>query len=445
MSRGTNWPALRAAMTLAGVLIATPALGVLTHRYSFTADGSDSVGSLNWTANGGATFSGGQVTLDGVDDFLSLGATPLPTTAGSSATIEVWGTYSPTTAPGSRIFDFTDTNLPGSTYLYLTPAATPSTPTPATVSSNTRLRFNDGIAENGPTAPGTATGPQVLLTAVIDVTNGLYSLYRDGGLIATAPTAGSDVLGTLGLTSNSHRLGAGQSAPVGGDLPQFLSGSISEFRVYDHVPTAREVLNNAIAGPNALPPTLAAKTWVPAGSGDWNAGGNWSAAGAPAASHRGVIASGGAAVVAGSPDPVGAVQIDNGTLTIGAGATLQSLYPLDLAPGDANTATVNVNAGGRLVTSGILNDGLTGAKTLNVDGGVIEAGFANSIVQVGTTTNVGALGMTLAMGAGGMTWDSALVGAGTIRKTGAGVLNIRGGTTATNNARVDQNPLFTGE
>src|SRR5262245_25130876 len=75
------------ALAVVALMVAgRPAGAVLTHRYSFSGNANDSVGTANWTVNGGASFSAGQVVLDGVDDYLSRAATPLPLSG--SMTIE---------------------------------------------------------------------------------------------------------------------------------------------------------------------------------------------------------------------------------------------------------------------------------------------------------------------------------------------------------------------
>jgi autotransporter-associated beta strand protein len=417
--------------------LTAPAHAVITHRYSFSGNANDSVGSANWTVNG-AAFNAGQVVFDGVNDFLSMATTPLPTGAGQSATIEVWGTYNPASAPGGRIFDFSNS---GNTYLYVTPNATPATPSTTPVAlSNTRFRYDDGLGEIGPMVAGTANnGQEVLFTTVLDFTGNLMSLYRDGGLIATAPMANVDILQTL-AAANSYRLGSGTSMPPGGDLPAFLNGSINEFRIYNNVQSPTQILNAAIAGPDNPTVALTDKTWN-AGAADWNTGGNWTAAGVPAGTNRAVVGNAGTASVSAASPTVGGIRINNGTLTIGSGGSLEATFPIELTTGDANTATINVNSGGRLTTSGILSDAGTGAKTININGGTVRAGFKNSTVAAGSTTVVGASGATIDTQANNLTWMSTLSGSGNITKTGPGTLNL----VSSSAVRLEQSANFTGE
>jgi hypothetical protein len=77
--------------------------GVLTHRYSFAADASDSVGNASGALNGGATVAIGVLALNGVDGFVSL---PTNLVASyNSMTVETWVTDNGS-GTWARIFDF---------------------------------------------------------------------------------------------------------------------------------------------------------------------------------------------------------------------------------------------------------------------------------------------------------------------------------------------------
>ncbi len=448
MNRRIHVALILLAAILMSISMAVPALAVLTHRYDFAANANDSVGTAHWTVNGGATISGGQVTFDGVDDFLSRASTIFPTAAGDSMTVEVWGTYAPTTAVGSRIFDFSTVGGNAGFYQYLTPRSSVN---------NTQWRYDDGFGtEIGAIEPGASgnTGQQVLYTLVFDrnivlpLGAGEFRLYRDGALVATDEAEGLAVLGNLAGTT-SNRLGHGTSVPGPGNVttppgstPAFLTGSINEFRVYNHIMATNDVLFSAVAGPDTTSVTFADKTWNVAAN-DWNTGGNWTAAGVPTTANRAVIGNGGTATVSGATPISGTVRVTNGTIAVGAGGNLQSQFPIELQPGAAGTATINVTGGGRLAISGILNDAAAGAKTINVDNGTIAAGFASALVNAGATMVVGAGGATFDSGAGQMSWSSSLSGSGNISKIGAGTLALR--APASGLGLADQNPNFTGE
>lgn len=449
-----------AILTLTSVATSNVAYAVLTHRYDFETDANDKVGTANWTVNGGADISGGSVHFDGVDDFLertSPGSTILPTGANNSTTIEVWGTYDPTTAVGSRIFDFSTVGGNQGWYTYLTPLADPP---------SAQWRFDDGFGtELGPinTGIGGNTGQEVLYTLVYDHTvstpsgDGQLQLYVNGGLVGTDTAFGLEILEELAPTS-SNRLGHGQSVPGPGNgttippgsSPAFLTGSINEFRVYNTALTATDVLYSAVAGPNTTNVSFTDKTWNAATS-DWNTGGNWTAAGAPTEANRAILGNAGTANVTGAVPVAGAIRVTSGTISVGAGGVLESKFPIEFQPGAAGSATINVNNGGRLVLSGLLSDSTAGAKTINVDNGTIASGFAGALVTSGAavdgtgglTVNVGENGMTFDSGSGQLTWSSTIAGSGDIRKVGSGVLGLRASTAGL--GQVDQNPGFSGD
>ena len=429
--------------TLAVTFLPAPAEAVITHRYSFTGNANDSVGSANWTVNGGATFSGGQVNFDGVDDYLKLSSTPLPTSG--AVTVEVWGTYSPTTAVGSRIFDFSTPT--GNSYLYLTPRATPGSPTghptdaiPA--ASNTRWRWDDDntLADLGPMVSSTtSTGQEVLFTLVYDPTTstalgtGEFRIYRDGSLVGSDSGESLNILGAIAGTTE-NRLGSGTSDPYATavapavpvkDLPALLTGSLNEFRIYNNALTPLNVLTNLITGPDATSVSFNAKTWNAATS-DWNTGGNWTSTGVPAVGDRATIANGGTATVSGAVPQVGAMTISNGTLSVGSGGVLNVKYPIELNTGATNSATINVTGSGVLAVGGIIPEASTGTKTINIDGGTIRPGFKSALVGPGANTVIGAGGATFdVQGTDTISWSSDLSGSGNVTKTGTGTLVLR--------------------
>ena len=455
MNRRTQFGLIVSATLLMTLMVTAPAQATITHRYSFTTNANDSAGTANWTNNGGATFSSGQVNFDGVDDFLSLGATPLP--ASGSMTMEIWGTYATNTAVGSRIFDFS--NAAGDAYLYLTPRATPGTPTGHTQDSplpgsNTRWRWDDinTLPDLGPMASSPDnTGQEVLLTVVFDSTgSGEFRLYRDGALIATDPAEGFPILSPLaGL--NMIRLGHGTSVPYAtavapavpiADLPAFLTGSLNEVRVYNNVLTPLEVLTNLISGPDVTSVSFTDKSWT-AGSSNWNTGANWGGS-VPAVGDRATIGNAGTASVSSAVPQAGALTITNGTLSVGSGGSLSVKYPIQLNTGASNSATINVTGGGVLSVAGILPEASTGTKTINIDGGTIRPGFKSALVLNGATTVIGAGGATFeTQGTDSITWSSSLSGSGNITKTGTGTLFLRPPTIQL--ALEAQNPNYSGE
>src|SRR6185503_3080807 len=102
----------------------------LKHRYNFNETSgtqvTDSVGGANGKTLGGATFGGGNLTLDGNDGTYVDLPNGIVTALGNNATIEMWVTY--TGGPNwSRIFDFgistggEDVTDTGADFLFYTP------------------------------------------------------------------------------------------------------------------------------------------------------------------------------------------------------------------------------------------------------------------------------------------------------------------------------------
>src|ERR1017187_852541 len=110
---------------LCACMVAALALPVggqtLLHRYSFTADASDSVGSANGTVAGGATFNGsGSLVLNGTSGYVSLPAGVVSNL--TAVTIEAWADFG-AIVNNSFLFGFgnTDGSGAGESYIFCTP------------------------------------------------------------------------------------------------------------------------------------------------------------------------------------------------------------------------------------------------------------------------------------------------------------------------------------
>ena len=384
----------------------------LTHRYSFDGNANDSVGSSNWTENGGVGYAGGQVVFDGVDDYLSLTSTPLPTSG--SATIEVWGTYDPATAPGSRIFDFSTAN--GDFYHYLSPNAT---------TQGTRVGWDDdlnnGDSEIGPNEALSAnTGSEVLLTVVLNLNDDAIQLYQNGVFVAEDEAFGLQLLSLISGT-NDNRLGHGVSNTVPSnpdgeqDPPAFLTGSINEFRIYSGALSSSDILTNAVSGPDVTSVSFGNKTWN-AGASDWNSGANWTAAGVPTSTDNATIGNGGTASVTAATPDVGAVNVSNGTLSVGSGGSVRVIYPIQTGAG----SSISVSGGGELSTSGVLGSG-----SLDVDNGTLRASGGTMAVEESVAVNINGGGASIDTQGGIVSIAGELAGTGDIHVSGGGTVRVR--------------------
>lgn len=237
-----------------------PLGGGPAHRYSFTSDGSDSVGGANGTLvnqTGAAAFAGGQLVLgnDGSQnsnanngqsngDYFEI---PNGTVSGlgTSATIETWTTWSGAFGtPWQRIFDLGTSDggegLSGgganSSYIFATPRSGDST-------LRTGLR-------NGPTALELVADDNAIMAenaethvaVVIDGEQDSMSLYVNGEFVASNQAH----LTLADLNDNNNWLGRAQWPDT------MYVGSYNEFRLYDYALTANQLLGNFGAGPDVV-------------------------------------------------------------------------------------------------------------------------------------------------------------------------------------------------
>ena len=189
----------------------------LLHRYSFTADASDSIGGLAGTVNGGVTFTGGQAQFPG--GALSTNIA-LPTTIFgwyTSVSIETWVSTTSANTVWNRVFQFG-------------------------VSASDNIHDTVAISRNGGTgqfdiryctASGncldTALGPtfasqtnvHVVLTLAV---GGFPTVYINGAMVGS-----SAILMTAFPVVNAFNVGI---ATEGTTSTSFLYGSVDEIRVW---------------------------------------------------------------------------------------------------------------------------------------------------------------------------------------------------------------------
>ncbi|HEY1789947.1 MAG TPA: LamG-like jellyroll fold domain-containing protein [Verrucomicrobiae bacterium] len=210
---------------------------VLTHRYSFTSDASDSIGGANGTLMGDATVSGGQLVLDGSSGcFLDLPGADINIATNTSVTIEAWVTFNdPST--WAYLFGFGNTNNgAGVGQIGCVPCA------------QAGGYIHWGITENqsGGATVGWAHGwnnATMHITSVVDPTTGTISIYRDGVLEVTQGGANNPLSDT---PTNWAYLGHSFYS-----ADPYLSASIDEFRIYNGALTPAQVAMTQLSGPNS--------------------------------------------------------------------------------------------------------------------------------------------------------------------------------------------------
>ncbi len=232
---------------LACVLASLPftASADILHRYSFTSDARDSVGTANGALVGGAAIAGGAVALNGSSGYVNLPNGLFSNL--TSITIEVW-LINNGSGNWARIYDLGSSTAAedqagsGTRYMFLTPGPGPGTMRGAyTVTGG-------GAGEQIINWPG-ASLPTGVMKHVVWVTDGNAQtgrLYVDGVLV------GSNDAMTIKPSdlepSVNNWIGRSQWS---GDA--FLNASITEFRIYDSPLGAAQIVQNFQAGPDISP------------------------------------------------------------------------------------------------------------------------------------------------------------------------------------------------
>jgi hypothetical protein len=238
--------------------MAAPAQPMLTHRYSFNTDASDSISGENGILMGGADITNGYLDLTG-NGMISTGtqgaylSLPRDVIDGYPAvTVEIWATLGPETAGyQSSLFDvcsyYQAPPWGWSSVFALSPywggptavfLLNPSIPADANQGAAGSIFLNN-VGE-------------VQVVGVCDTaTQDAMSIYANGALAYSSPV-------TYSLLTLSN-----QFAYVGGPvnwIEPFLNGTIDEIRLYYGALSATQIAADNAAGPDSVPasPTLTA-------------------------------------------------------------------------------------------------------------------------------------------------------------------------------------------
>lgn len=212
----------------------------LKHRWSFTADTTDSVGGATGTNQGTATVSGGALVLDGAaGTFMEL---PPHLLSGLTAvTFDFWASFGANT-DNCRVFDFGNTNFvsafvpPPQNYVYFTPR----------VAGGTRIGITGGSSESQQSLSGAGSldNQTVHVTVVVDPPNHFMAIYTNGVLQASSTN-----LNVSMASLNDELCWIGRSLFV---ADPYLNGSINELRIYRGALSATSVLQSDLIGPDNL-------------------------------------------------------------------------------------------------------------------------------------------------------------------------------------------------
>jgi hypothetical protein len=227
-----------------------PLKQALIHRYSFNGTGTvvtDSVGTANGTVFGTRLNGDGTLVLAGgnSDQFVDLPDGIVRSL--HDATFEAWVEWNGC-GVWQRIFDFGNSDVAeGSrgmavTSLYLTPqSATVADPTESNVMLGAFKRANQpGNVETRATAPQSLpTGVMSQVVLVVNDTNDVISLYRDGVLEGSKPFFDSLYM----LNDINNWLGRSQYS-----FDPSLNGTLFEFRIFNAPLSARAVRTLFLGG-----------------------------------------------------------------------------------------------------------------------------------------------------------------------------------------------------
>ena len=237
----------------------TPVIPGLAHRYSFTADASDSIGGADGIPNGNVVFSGGQMVLDGNQGTSVI--LPGGILSGlNEVTIETWASFPSTINSNANLFAFGNVGnvdaVNGANYISLLPH---------TAGSTTRATFGQGdpgsSGERNAVASGVLdTMTNVHIVAVYHPYAGSEALYINGALVANNsmfnimidPVACLDPVFNGGSIL-AYTLGGDPWNSIGLSLyasdPGLLA-SVDEFRIYTNALTAAQIAADHALGPN---------------------------------------------------------------------------------------------------------------------------------------------------------------------------------------------------
>jgi Bacterial Ig-like domain (group 2) len=249
-------------------LTVSPLLPNLIHRYSFTNEANDSVGSANGTLTGDATVSGGYLVLDGTQG--SSVTLPAGILSGlDEVTIEAWATFPSAISPYANLFAFGNQDITpdGENYITFSPHTGAPIPTFQANFGQGDPGFNgerdsitDGVLDD-------STNMQIVV--VFHPLAGYEAVYTNGVLASSTsmfntlidpvanagPTYVNVNTSLPGASILEYTLGTdpvnfiGESL-YGGD-PGLLA-NIKEFRIYSTALTPVQIAADNALGPNQL-------------------------------------------------------------------------------------------------------------------------------------------------------------------------------------------------
>jgi hypothetical protein len=211
------------------VTVSVENIGTLTHRYSFTTDANDSVGTAHGTFQGTAAVSGGSLVLDG-SGYVEL--PPGLLQGYDAATIDTWVTFN-AAQTWARLWYFGDDRADE---FYVAPS----------VNGGGAHRFSTGIPFGGPNVDTSPRWENQTLHVTALFGNGQFEIYTNG----VAETALANITGQVREVGNWFSwIGRSPYADP------YVNANVDEFRIYRGRLAPDEIRALDAIGPNALPTT----------------------------------------------------------------------------------------------------------------------------------------------------------------------------------------------
>jgi hypothetical protein len=195
----------------------------LVHQYVFNGNVSDTVGSANGTLQGGATASGGVLSLDGTDDYVQFGSHIVPTSGSYSVTLFATRNAN---APLNTLFELISQGSSGPGFFIGRNA-------------DGTIRASDAWVNTGVAFPTDTARHHFALTVDATVGPGTSVLYVDGVQRATLANAITST--NLGTDTRFGR----QFDP----FAEFFGGQMQDVRIYSGALSSGQVAALNAAGP----------------------------------------------------------------------------------------------------------------------------------------------------------------------------------------------------
>ena len=207
---------------------------VLTHRYSFTTDAGDSVGTANGSLVGSAAINNGALVLDGAS-AVRLPAGLVDATY-DAVTIEAWAHVNVTPdGQVTHLYGLGGTNSSGAPLTFVRLRT-------HTGGNNSSPGINNGGGEQTTFIPGPVAG-DVHVVVINNPSAGYLQWYLNGH-IANSNAVTALLTGIRGTNNTSNLIGQHVDGTGG------MIGSIDEFRIYNGALDLAQLRTSLAAGPN---------------------------------------------------------------------------------------------------------------------------------------------------------------------------------------------------